>query len=86
MYRALTEQDVLCRVFGDCLVGDVVDSEPRDLVGEHTRGPVEPKLFTYVRYTTDLSRKGLDALGLERIRPEDAQKLNAVEAIPRCRR
>ncbi len=45
MYRALTEQNMLCRVFGDCLVGDVVDSEPRDLVGEHGRGPVESKLF-----------------------------------------
>ncbi len=85
MYAALTEQDVLCRVFGDCLVGDVVDSELRDLVGEHGRGPVDPKLFTYVRYTADLGRKGLDALGLRHIRPEEVQKLDAVEAIPRMR-
>ena len=83
MYAALTEQDVLCRVFGDCLVGDVVDSELRDLIGERGRGPVEPKLFTYVRYTADLGRKGLDALGLAHIRPEEVQKLDAVEAIPR---
>ncbi len=85
MYAALTEQDVLCRVFGDCLVGDVVDSELRDLVGEHGRGPVDPKLFTYVRYTADLGRKGLDALGLRHIRPEEVQKLDAVEAIPPMR-
>ena len=64
MYAALTEQDVLCRVFGDCLMGDVIDSELKDLIGDGGRGPVEPKLFTYVRYTADLSRKGLDDLGL----------------------
>lgn len=83
MYAALTEQDVLCRVFGDCLVGDVVDSELRDLIGERGRGPVDPKLFTYVRYTADLSRKGLEGLDLAHIRPEEVQKLDAVEAIPR---
>jgi hypothetical protein len=82
MYAALTEQDVLCRVFGDCLMGDIIESELNDLIGERGRGPVEPKLFTYVRYTADLSRKGLDAMGLNRIRPEDVQKLDSVDAIP----
>jgi predicted acylesterase/phospholipase RssA len=82
MYAALTEQDVLCRVFGDCLMGDVIDSELKDLIGTGGRGPVEPKLFTYVRYTADLSRKGLDAMGLNRIQPELVQKLDSVDAIP----
>jgi uncharacterized protein len=82
MYAALTEQDVLCRVFGDCLNGDVIDSELKDLIGEGGRGPVEPKLFTYVRYTADLSRKGLHDLGLEHIRHEDVQKLDSIDAIP----
>lgn len=82
MYAALTEQDVLCRLFGDCLIGDVIDSELRDLIREGGQGPVQPKLFTYVRYTADLSRKGLDAMGLNSIRPEDVQKLDSVDAIP----
>jgi uncharacterized protein len=82
MYAALTEQDVLCRVFGDCLMGDVIDSELLDLIGSGGSGPVTPKLFTYVRYTADLSRKGLDELGLTRVRPEAVQKLDSVEAIP----
>jgi hypothetical protein len=73
MYAALTKQDVLCRVFGDCLMGDVIDSELKDLIGTGGRGPVEPKLFTLVRYTADLSRKGLDAMGLNRIQPEEAE-------------
>jgi hypothetical protein len=85
MYAALTEQDVLCRVFGDCLMGDVIDSELKDLIGEGGRGPVERKLFTYVRYTADLSRKGLDDLGLGHARPEEVQKLDSVDAIPQMR-
>ncbi|MCE3250871.1 MAG: Patatin [Geminicoccaceae bacterium] len=85
MYAALTEQDVLCRVFGDCLMGDVIDSELKDLIGEGGRGPVERKLFTYVRYTADLSRKGLDDLGLRHARPEEVQKLDSVDAIPQMR-
>jgi uncharacterized protein len=82
MYAALTEQDVLCRVFGDCLNGDVIDSELKDLIGEGGRGPVERKLFTYVRYIADLSRKGLHDLGLDHIRHEDVQKLDSIDAIP----
>jgi hypothetical protein len=38
--------------------------------------------FTYVRYTADLSRKGLDDLGLGHARPEEVQKLDSVDAIP----
>jgi hypothetical protein len=46
------------------------------------QGPVQPKLFTYARYTVDLSRKGLDELGLNHISQEDVQKLDAVDAVP----
>lgn len=82
MYAALAEQDVLCRVFGDCLGGDIIDSELVDLIGPGGQGPVQPKLFTYVRYTADLSRNGLDDLRLNKIRPETVQKLDAVDAVP----
>ena len=51
------------------------------LIGTGGREPIEPKLFTYLRYTADLSRKGLGAMGLNRIRPEDVQKLDSVDAI-----
>lgn len=46
------------------------------------KGPVSPKLFTYVRYNAELSRESLDALGLRDITPEDVQKLDSVEHIP----
>ena len=72
-------QDFLCRVFGRCLAGDPLDSEVGDMVT--MRGPVEPKLFTYLRYDTELSREGLDRLGLPHIDPEHVQPLDAVEHI-----
>jgi uncharacterized protein len=49
MYGALIEQDMLCRVLGDCRHGEPLDRELHDLMGK--RGPVDPKLFSYVRYT-----------------------------------
>ena len=83
MYAALNEQDLLCRVFGDCRAGDVLDRELGDLRG--VAGPGAEKLFTYLRYNAELSRAGLDALGLPKIRPEQVQKLDSVAHIPDLR-
>lgn len=79
MYAALNEQDFLCRTFGKCLAGDLLDREIGDMIGK--KGPVQPKLFTYLRYNAELTREGLDALGLPEIRPEDVQKLDSTDHI-----
>jgi patatin-like phospholipase/acyl hydrolase len=87
MFAALNEQDFLCRVFGDCLVGEPLDLEIGDMIGKQSgagnrmghRGPVEPKLFTYLRYNAELSRAGLDRLGLSDIEPKAVQQLDSVE-------
>ena len=79
MFAALNEQDCLCRVFGKCLVGDPLDREVGDLIGK--QGPVSPKLFTYLRYNAELSEKGLAALGLSQIKPEDVQQLDSTDHI-----
>lgn len=79
MYAALNEQDLLCRVFGECRYGHPLDREVGDLVG--CAGPVSPKLFTYVRYNAELSRAGLDEMGLMDIAPEDVQRLDSVDHI-----
>lgn len=85
MYAALNEQDTLCRVFGKCLAGDKLDREVGDLIG--AKAPVAPgKLFTYMRYNAELSRKGLDGLGLTDIKPEDVQKLDSVAHIAELQR
>jgi uncharacterized protein len=79
MFAALNEQDFLCRVFGQCLAGDPLDREVGDMIGK--KGPVEPKLFTYVRYNAELTRSGLDALGLTNVEPANVQQLDSVEFI-----
>ena len=84
MYAALNEQDFLCRTFGNCLAGDPLDREVGDMIGK--KGPVSPKLFTYVRYNAELTREGLDDLGLPDIEPEDVQKLDSTDHIKELQR
>jgi hypothetical protein len=79
MGAALNEQDFLCRVFGKCLAGDVLDREIGDVIGQGIKDA--PKLFTYVRYNAELSRAGLDALGLQQIKPEHVQQMDSVDHI-----
>lgn len=79
MYASLNEQDLLCRAFGKCVAGDSLDREIGDLI--NTKGPVHPKLFTYVRYNAELSEKGLNALGVGQITPKDVQQLDSVDHV-----
>jgi patatin-like phospholipase/acyl hydrolase len=79
MFAALNEQDFLCRVFGKCLAGDPLDREVGDMIGK--RGPTQHKLFTYVRYNAELTRAGLNELGLEDVEPTNVQQLDSVEFI-----
>jgi uncharacterized protein len=83
MFAALNEQDLLCRTFGRCLVGDPIDLEVGDLIGK--RGPVTPRLFTYLRYNAELTREGLYRLGLPKVDPAKVQKLDSVEFIDELR-
>ena len=86
MFAALNEQDLLCRVFGDCRAGETLDREVGDLIGGV--GPLqrEQKLFTYLRYNAELTREGLDALGCHDIAPETVQQLDSIDGIPDLRR
>ncbi|MER9020839.1 patatin-like phospholipase family protein [Mesorhizobium sp. M0898] len=81
MFAASTEQDLLCRVFGECRAGDSIDREIGDLIGNV--GPLEngSKLFTYVRYNAELMGAGLAALGLTHIRPATVQKMDATDGM-----
>jgi hypothetical protein len=79
MSAALNEQDLLCRAFGRCLVGGQLDAEIGDL--QNMAGPIEPKLFTYLRYNAELTRNGLERLGLNDIKPRNVQRLDSVNHI-----
>jgi hypothetical protein len=79
MAAALHEQDFLCRILGKCLDGDFLDREIGSVIGQGI--PNVPKLFTYARYNAELSREGLDALGLEHINPVHVQQMDSVDHI-----
>lgn len=71
-------QDLLCRVFGNCKVGDPIDSEVGDLLN-YQGGPVSPKLFTYLRYDADLSEAGIHNLGIKGVRASHIQKMDSCD-------
>jgi uncharacterized protein len=50
------------------------------------RGPVQPKLFTYLRYNAELTHDGLASLGLHDIEPKNVQQLDSIESIPDLQR
>lgn len=86
MFAALNEQDLLCRVFGDCRSGDSLDRELGDVIG--SAGPLErqQKLFSYVRYNAELSRDGLDLIGCRDIEPDVVQKMDSIDGIPELKK
>jgi patatin-like phospholipase/acyl hydrolase len=76
---AQQEQDFLCRIFGETLEGEPLDSEIGDVRGHGIPGT--PKLFSYVRYNAELSREGLDWLGLPNVSPAHVHPMDAVEFL-----
>src|SRR5882672_7139665 len=81
MYAAQNEQDMLCRVFGRCAAGGHLDNEIGDL-RNFAAGPVERRLFRYVRYNAELTKEGMAALGLPSEDPVPLRELDSVERIP----
>jgi hypothetical protein len=81
MGGALNEQDLLCRVFGNCRYGATVDRELGELHDRQgTISDAEP-LFSYVRYNATLTREGLNELGFPKLDPARIQKMDKVQNI-----
>jgi uncharacterized protein len=59
MFAVLNEQDLQCRVFGECRHGDELDRDVGTMIDK--RGPADPKLFSYVRYNAELTAQWLGA-------------------------
>jgi hypothetical protein len=85
MHSAMEQQDLLCRMFGRCRHGAPIDRELGALLDDGGAGRL-PALFTYMRYTADLSAPGLAALGLGHLDPEQVQKMDSVRSSRSCRR
>ncbi len=92
MYGSLVDQDTNCRHIGRCVHGAPLDREVGDMIPRDESGTVIPlsrdlgRHFLYARYNADLSRKGLDALGLTNVDPKQVQKLDSVEFTSELRR
>jgi patatin-like phospholipase/acyl hydrolase len=84
MFAASVQQDMLCRVFGKCIVGGSIDREVKTLHDE--RGALQDKLFTYMRYNAELSRGGLQQLELLDIDADAVSRLDSVHHVNDLRR
>ena len=81
MFSALNQQDMLCRVFGRCKFGAILNGEVETLIlnSQQEKEARLSKQFTYVRYNADLTHEGLALLGLPDIKPASVQKLDSIE-------
>jgi predicted acylesterase/phospholipase RssA len=92
MYGSLIDQDINCRMVGRCVYGAPIDRELGDLVPRDAAGVEIPlsrdlgRAFLYARYNAELTRAGLDAMGLSDVDPEQVSKLDSVQYIPQLRR
>jgi hypothetical protein len=73
---------------GKSLVGDPLDREVRNMIDERDLEKDFPgckglcdKLFSYLRYNAELSKTGLDRLGVGHLNPEHVQQMDSVEHI-----
>lgn len=78
------EQDLLCRSFGACRVGEPIDREVGDMIG--VAAPGGRKLFTYLRYDASLTDEGLAALGCADVEARRLATIDAVDQLPALRR
>jgi hypothetical protein len=80
MNGASTAQDLACRALGRARAGDPIDSEVGDRLGAD--GIAGPSLFSYVRYNADLTRTGLEAVGIkDEGRQKRLRRLDAIASI-----
>jgi uncharacterized protein len=92
MHAAMVDQDTNCRFVGRCVHGAVLDREIGDMIPRDADGKMIPlsrdlgRRFLYARYSADLSRKGLAAMGLPDITPKNVQKLDSIAHIGDLRR
>jgi hypothetical protein len=90
MGGAAIDQDINCRAIGRCVFGEAIDREIGDMIprqGDPLKGNAVPlekdcgRQFLYARYNPDVSRSGLDALGLNKVDPDHVQALDQIEYI-----
>ena len=90
--QAAVDQDMNCRTVGRCSHGSHLDGEVGDLIpmdSDGNRIPLDEDLgrrFLYLRYDAELTRKGLDALGLRDLDPKKVNKLDSIDGMDDLKR
>jgi len=87
MNAASAGWDMACRLLGECRHGGEIDREIGAMI-DIDDGPnwTGTKQFAYVRYDPDVTRQGLDALGLGDIDAATVQLMDSVKHIPEMQR
>lgn len=75
------DQDINCRTVGRCVFGPNLDREVWNLVSPKPLSENLGRAFLYARYDPELTREGLDALGLGKVSPEAVSKLDSIAAV-----
>jgi len=75
------DQDINCRTVGRCVFGPDLDREVGNLISAKPLLEDLGRAFLYARYDPELTREGLDALGLGKVSPEAVLKLDSIEAV-----
>ena len=87
MSQAHVDQDVNCRTVGRCVHGTFLDREVLDLIPRDLNGQPIPlatdlgRAFLYARYDAELTRQGLDRLGLRDVNADAVRALDSTDAI-----
>ena len=90
MGGAAIDQDINCRAVGRCVFGHAIDRELGDMIPRRPdplTGNAIPlaedccRQFLYARYNPDVSRDGLNALGLNEVDPDHVQALDQIQYI-----
>ena len=86
MYAMQIDQDINCRTIGRCTYGEEIDREMGTMISDQPLTVNTGKDFLYVRYNANLTRKGLDDLGLKNLDPEDVIKMDSVKYIDKLQK
>jgi predicted acylesterase/phospholipase RssA len=78
LLSSAVQQDLLCRLLGDCRHGPPIDLEVGDV---HGGALINEPLLSYVRYDVELTRPALDALDLGDVALGEVLPIDAVEHL-----
>jgi predicted acylesterase/phospholipase RssA len=91
LYAMQVDQDINCRTIGRCTYGANIDRELKFMIPMDTDGKIIPitnntsRHFLYARYNADLSKEGLEAVGLNHIDSDHVREMDSVKYIDELR-